>query len=114
VELLDGGLALVITLFKFLLDAIAVFCIILGIFKTGQKAIGLNHHHSTDQFSQIRLEFGMWLVMALEFQLGADVLATTLSTSFDDLGKLGLVALIRTFLNYFLTKELESQRQPKE
>ena len=64
---LDGGLALVITLFKFLLDAIAVFCIILGKFKTGQKAIALNRHHSTDQFLQIRLEFGMWLVMALEF-----------------------------------------------
>ncbi|MGL5032189.1 MAG: DUF1622 domain-containing protein [Microcystaceae cyanobacterium] len=110
---LDGGLALVITLFKFLLEAIAVFCIVLGIFKTGQKAIALHRHHSIDQFSQIRLEFGMWLVLALEFQLGADVLATTLSTSFDDLGKLGIIALIRTFLNYFLMKELESQSQQK-
>ena len=110
-EHLEGGLALIITLFKFLLEAIAVFCIILGIVKTGQLAIALNRHHGTNQFSQIRLEFGMWLVMALEFQLGADILATTLSSSFDSLGKLGLVALIRTFLNYFLTKELESQKK---
>ena len=113
-EHLEGGLALVITLFKFLLEAIAVFCIILGIVRTGQLAISLNRHHGTNQFLQIRLEFGMWLVMALEFPLGADILATTLSSSFDSLGKLGIVALIRTFLNYFLTKELENQSQQKQ
>ncbi|WP_353674284.1 DUF1622 domain-containing protein [Synechocystis sp. LKSZ1] len=112
-EHLEGGLALVITLFKFLLEAIAVFCIILGIVKIGQLAITLNRHHGPNKFSQIRLEFGMWLVMALEFQLGADILTTTLSSSFDSLGKLGIVALIRTFLNHFLTKELESQSQQK-
>jgi len=113
-EHLEGGLALIITLFKFLLEAIAVFCIILGIVKTGQLAIAFNRHHGTNQFSQIRLEFGMWLVMALEFQLGADILSTTLSSSFDSLGKLGLVALIRTFLNYFLSQELESQKKEQK
>ncbi len=52
--------------------------------------------------------------MTLEFQLGADILATTLSSTFNSLGKLEIVALIRTFLNYFLTKELESQPQQKQ
>ncbi len=52
-EYLEGGLALVITLFKFLLEAIAVFCIILGIVKTEKLAIALKRHHTTNQFSQI-------------------------------------------------------------
>jgi len=113
-EHLEGGLALIITLFKFLLEAIAVFCIILGIVKTGQLAIALNRHHGTNQFAQIRLEFGMWLVMALEFQLGADILSTTLSSTFDSLAKLAIVALIRTFLNYFLTQELDAQKKSQD
>ena len=46
------------------------------------------------------------MAVALEFQLGADILATTIAPSFETLGKLGAIALIRTFLNYFLNKEL--------
>jgi uncharacterized membrane protein len=111
---LESGLALCVTLLKFLLEAIAVFCIFFGILKTGQLAINLNRHHRPNSFSAIRLEFGMWLVMALEFQLGADIVSTTLSSTFDSLAKLAIVAVIRTFLNYFLTQELESQKKPPD
>ena len=51
--------------------------------------------------------------MALEFQLGADVLTTTLSSSFDDLGKLGLVALIRTLLNNSTLTNIKGFQAPK-
>ncbi|MDP5017201.1 DUF1622 domain-containing protein [Anabaena sp. UHCC 0187] len=109
-EQLESGLAFVITLLKFLLESIAVFCILLGVLKTGKIAISLNHHHSQNRFLQIRLNFGIWLVLALEFQLGSDILSTTLSSTFESLGKLGIVALIRTFLNYFLTQELDQKQ----
>jgi uncharacterized membrane protein len=49
-------------------------------------------------------------VLALEFQLGADILSTTYHSTFESLGKLGIVALIRTFLNYFLNQELNKQQ----
>ena len=49
--------------------------------------------------------------MALEFQLGADIVATTTSPSGENLIQLGAVAVIRTFLNYFLAKEVEAERQ---
>ncbi|MDD1428267.1 DUF1622 domain-containing protein, partial [Dolichospermum sp. ST_sed9] len=73
-EQLERGLTLVVTLLKFLLESIAVFCILVGVIKTGKIAISLNHHHSQNRFLQIRLNFGIWLVLALEFQLGADIL----------------------------------------
>jgi uncharacterized membrane protein len=57
----------------------------------------------------IRLNFGAWLASALEFQLGADILSTIISPSFEALGQLGAIALIRTFLNYFLNRELEAE-----
>jgi uncharacterized membrane protein len=44
--------------------------------------------------------------------LGADIVATTVNPSLQSLGELGLLALIRTFLIFFLQKELEaSERQ---
>ena len=45
-EQLESGLAFVVTLLKFLLESIAVFCILLGVIKTGQIAISLNRHQS--------------------------------------------------------------------
>ena len=64
---------------------------------TGIKITGL----------QARVKFGGTVALALELLLGADVLATAVSPSWDDLGKLASIALIRTILNYFLARELK-------
>jgi uncharacterized membrane protein len=55
----------------------------------------------------LRVRLGRFLALGLEFQLGADILSTAVSPTFDDLGKLAAIAAIRTALNYFLAKELE-------
>jgi uncharacterized membrane protein len=55
--------------------------------------------------------FGGWLVVALEFQLAADIVGTIISPSTAHLIELGVVAVIRTFLNYFLNKELNEQAE---
>jgi len=90
--------------------AFSVICIVVGFIKTLQLAYRLNTQRTPiPSFNKIRLRFGMWLALALEFQLGADILATTITPTLDSLGQLGLLALIRTFLNYFLGKELEAE-----
>lgn len=58
-----------------------------------------------------RMVFGGWLVVALEFQLAADIVGTIISPTPAHLVQLGAVALIRTFLNYFLNKELKEQTE---
>jgi uncharacterized membrane protein len=58
------------------------------------------------EFTAVRLALGRYLTLALEFQLGADILSTAVSPSWDQIGKLGAIAVIRTTLNYFLTREL--------
>ena len=58
-----------------------------------------------------RLRFARYLAPGLELQLGADILSTAIAPSWDQIGKLGAIAVIRTFLNYFLKKEL-SERTP--
>jgi len=56
---------------------------------------------------QIWVGFGVWLLLALEFELAADVLRSAISPTWDDIGQLGAIAAIRTFLNYFLEKDIE-------
>lgn len=65
-----------------------------------------------------RLILSRFLAMALEFQLAADLLGTTVAPSWDQLGRLGAVAVIRTFLNFFLAHEIDeeekAEREAKE
>jgi uncharacterized membrane protein len=56
---------------------------------------------------EIWVRFAMWLVLGLEFELAADVVRTVIAPSWEELGQLGAIAVIRTFLNYFLEKDLE-------
>jgi uncharacterized membrane protein len=61
--------------------------------------------------NEIRLYPGRYLVLGLEFQLGADILGTAVAPTLDDVILLGAIAAIRTALNYFLSQELERERQ---
>ena len=51
--------------------------------------------------------FGMWLLLGLEFALAADIIGSVVSPTWEDIGQLGAIAVIRTFLNYFLEHDLE-------
>ncbi len=61
-------------------------------------------------FSAIRLILARYLALALEFQLGADILSTAIAPTFPQIGKLGAIAVIRTALNYFLSREIAAER----
>jgi uncharacterized membrane protein len=65
-------------------------------------------HPSNKKISkeEIRIRLGSSVAVALELLLGADVLATAVAPSWDDIGKLAAIAILRTALNYFLDKEL--------
>ena len=109
----------VVSMMELLLEFISVLCVLMGLIKIVQLVVTstLRHRRRRYQafpFVDIRLQFGVWLALALEFQLGADILATTIAPSFTTLGKLGLIALIRTFLNYFLNQELVEEYRLQE
>jgi uncharacterized membrane protein len=52
------------------------------------------------------LRYARWLVAALTFQLGADIIETAITHEWEAVARLGAVAVIRTFLNYFLERDL--------
>lgn len=61
----------------------------------------------------IRIQFGSSVAVALELMLGADVLATAVAPSWNDIGKLAAIAVIRTALNFFLERELRNINSEK-
>lgn len=54
-----------------------------------------------------------YLIIALELQLAADIVATATDPSLQEIGKLAAIALIRTFLNYFLVEEMRADKSTK-
>ena len=64
-----------------------------------------------ERYNEIRLTLARFLALALEFQLGADILSTAVAPSWEQIGKLGAIAVIRTALNYFLTREMRDERE---
>lgn len=65
-------------------------------------------------FNAIRLILARYLALALEFQLGADILSTAVAPSWQEIGKLGAIAVIRTGLNFFLSREMKEEKKVGE
>ncbi len=67
-----------------------------------------------DEVEIIRLSLGRWLTLAIEFELAADILRTAVTPTWNDIGQLAAIVVLRTVLNYFLQREVsraESRRQ---
>ena len=56
------------------------------------------------------LMFARWLVAGLTFQLAADLVNTSFEPTWDELGRLAIIAVIRTFLSFFLDREMADTR----
>jgi uncharacterized membrane protein len=79
--------------------------------------IGIVNHvllRRGDSFTPIRLSFARYLTLALELQLAADILSTSVAPTWDRIGKLAAIAVIRTALNYFLSREMKDERAAEE
>jgi uncharacterized membrane protein len=63
---------------------------------------------------RLRIKFGSSLTIALELLLGADILATAIAPTWDEIGKLAAIAALRTALNYFLERELVSFHEKED
>ncbi|MEO1148438.1 MAG: DUF1622 domain-containing protein [Cyanobacteria bacterium J06638_22] len=111
-ESVETSLGHLVAIAQLCLESVSLFCVVMGLLRAAKLALKLTRQKQArgiSPFNYLRLRFGMWLALALEFQLGADILGTTLDPSIDELVKLAIIALIRTFLNYFLGRELEKE-----
>ena|SRR6476619_8453769 len=92
-------------------EAIAILIIAIGSIEALVNILRTLFRSSGVQRRAIWLEFAGWLVAALTFQLAADIVNTSFSPTWDEVGRLAVVAAIRTFLSYFLDREVENTRK---
>ena len=62
---------------------------------------------SEESKEDIRLRLGRWLALALEFELAADILRTAVAPTWNEIGQLGAIVVLRTVLNFFLQMEID-------
>jgi uncharacterized membrane protein len=55
----------------------------------------------------IWVTYGGWLLGGLQFALAADIVRSAIAPSWEQIGQLAAIAAIRTFLSYFLERDLK-------
>jgi uncharacterized membrane protein len=73
-----------------------------------------NREPTTIRGRQIWLRFATWILLALEFALAADIVRTAIAPTWSDVGKLAVIAVVRTMLNYFLAKDIAAFERSQE
>jgi uncharacterized membrane protein len=91
---------------KIILEFIAILIIAVSLVIALQKLLRSRQKRYQSAQQAIRLELGLSLALSLEFLLAADIVGTAVSPSWDAIAKLAAITGIRTFLNFFLQKEV--------
>ena len=74
------------------------------------KCIGGGNALATN-IREIWLHYAAWILLALEFALAADLIDTVIAPSWQEIGQLGAIAVIRIALGYFLGKDIAEYRE---
>lgn len=112
----EQGLAALAAGLRALLEALSLATVLLGLLVSLRQGwCSWRRRERARQrwgggFEAVRLSFGSWLALALEFQLGADIVATSTAPTGSHLLQLAVVAVIRTLLNVFLARDLEAEQ----
>ncbi len=80
---------------------------------TAFKLFFFRRHVPEEAKDELRLRLGRWLTVALEFELAADILRTAVAPTWDEIGKLAAIVVLRTVLNFFLQREIEQSAANK-
>jgi uncharacterized membrane protein len=88
------------------IDAVALVVIVGA---TIQAVIGVAQvtftRATAHQRRDVWQRYARWLIAGLTFQLAADIIETSITTDWEAIARVAAIAVIRTFLNYFLEKD---------
>jgi uncharacterized membrane protein len=95
------------------IDAMALVIVLFGTveaFVSGLRLMLVGAAANIDK-REIWLRYARVLVAGLTFQLGADIIETSITTGWEAVARLCAIAVIRTFLNFFLERDLTEVRE---
>jgi uncharacterized membrane protein len=95
------------------LEAIVVLTVAIGSIEALYRILRVVVVTRSDDWDRraVWLRFAGWILLSLEFALAADIVRSAIAPSWEDIGKLGAIAGIRTFLGFFLGKDLETAEE---
>jgi uncharacterized membrane protein len=94
------------------IDAIAFLTIVLGTFDVCVRALVLETKRASHAEKRSAwLRYARFLVVGLTFQLASDIIETSISASWEAIARLAAIAVIRTFLEYFLGRDVTEVRE---
>lgn len=96
-----------------LVDTLALVIVLFGTleaFIAGLRLMLAGTENSIER-REVWLRYARVLVAGLTFQLAADIIETSITTGWESVARLGAIAVIRTFLNFFLERDLTEIRE---
>jgi uncharacterized membrane protein len=94
------------------INAIALVVIVFGTLEAVVRIVPLVlGNHPDPAGRDIWLRYARWLIAGLTFQLASDLVETSISTHWETVARVGAVAVIRTFLDYFLGRDVNEIRE---
>jgi len=91
------------------IEAAAAILIAIAAFEAMCRALVLLVRRSdarNEEKERVRVRLGHWLAVAIEFEVAADILRTAVAPTWNDIGQLGAIVVLRTVLNYSLQQEI--------
>jgi len=105
---MQGWLTVVAGLAVTIIHAMALVIIVAGTIEAFLRSVRAVFTPSLAgrRFQEAYVQYARWLVAGLTFQLAADIIESAITPSWDEIGRLAAIALIRTFLDFFLERDL--------
>ena len=100
-----------------IIHAMALVTVTFGTVQAFVASLRAMHRPSATghQFQSAYVQYARWLVGGLRFQQAVDIIETAFAPSWKEVGRLAAISVIRTFVNFFLERDLaELERRESE
>ena len=89
-----------------IVEAIAIFVVFTGSVRAFVKLVVCHAGGRGEGVARrIGMDYARWLVAGLTFLLAADILESTVAPSLEDVGRIAVIAVIRTLMSFFLDRD---------
>lgn len=106
----EGIIINIVQWLRLIVEATGAFVIAVGAAIAIYSFVSALIMQRPDSYVEVQLTLARYLALAIEFELAADILSTAIAPSWDQIGKLAAIVVIRTGLNYFLMREMKEER----
>ena len=101
---------------KEIIDVVAIVVIIWGVIISLVKIVGIEFTGKSEKSKMIRRQsirayLGTYILLGLELLIAADIIATIAHPTQGDIVILGVIVIIRTFISYFLGREIKEANE---